>query len=149
MTREHAGNRADVPDEIIRHFDAWQEEGVDASSCPVRDVLDRVGDKWSVLLLMMLAPGPKRFSALNKVVGDISKRMLTQTLRSLQRDGLVERTVYPTTPPMVDYRLTELGRSSLEPLAALIAWADGRHDDIREAREVFDREEGVTERLSA
>ena len=150
MTREPAGNPQNVPEEIIRHFDAWQEEGIDdASNCPVRDVLDRVGDKWSVLLLMMLARGPKRFSALNKVVGDISKRMLTQTLRSLQRDGLVERTVYPTTPPMVDYRLTELGRSSLEPLAALIAWADKRHDDIRDARETFDREEGVTERLSA
>jgi len=65
--------------------------------------------------------------------------MLTQTLRSLQRDGLVERIVYPTTPPMVDYRLTGLGRSVLEPLAGLIVWADKRHDDIRSAREAFDR----------
>ena len=148
MTRKHTGNPLDVPEEIIRHFDAWQTEGIDASNCPVRDVLDRIGDKWSVLILMMLAREPKRFSALNKTVGDISKRMLTQTLRALQRDGLVERTVYPTTPPKVDYRLTGLGRSALEPLAALIVWADTRHDNIREARETFDREETVTTQLS-
>lgn len=143
MTREHEGNLPGVPEEIIRHFDQWQAEGVDATNCPVRDVLDRIGDKWSVLILMMLAREPKRFSALNKAVGDISKRMLTQTLRALQRDGLVERTVYPTTPPRVDYRLTDLGRSSLQPLAGLIVWADKRHDDIRTARDAFDRQETV------
>lgn len=139
MPREHAGNLPDVPEGISRHFEAWQTEGIDASNCPVRDVLDRTGDKWSVLILMLLALEPKRFSALNRAVGDISKRMLTQTLRSLQRDGLVERTVYPTTPPTVDYRLTNLGRSVLEPLAGLIVWADQRHDDIRNARDAFDR----------
>ena len=143
MTREHTSNLPEVPEEIIRHFDQWQAEGVDASNCPVRDVLDRIGDKWSVLILMMLAREPKRFCALNKAVGDISKRMLTQTLRALQRDGLVERTVYPTTPPRVDYRLTDLGRSSLQPLAGLIVWADKRHDDIRTARDTFDRQETV------
>lgn len=143
MTREHEGNLPGVPEEIIRHFDQWQAEGVDATNCPVRDVLDRIGDKWSVLILMMLAREPKRFSALNKAVGDISKRMLTQTLRALQRDGLVERTVYPTTPPRVDYRLTDLGRSALQPLAGLIVWADRRHDDIRTARDAFDRQETV------
>ena len=143
MTREHEGNLPGVPEEIIRHFDQWQAEGVDATNCPVRDVLDRIGDKWSVLILMMLAREPKRFSALNKAVGDISKRMLTQTLRALQRDGLVERTVYPTTPPRVDYRLTDLGRSALQPLAGLIVWADKRHDDIRTARDTFDRQETV------
>ena len=148
MTREHESNLPDVPEGIIRHFEAWQTEGVDASNCPVRDVLDRTGDKWSVLILMLLAREPKRFSALNKAVGDISKRMLTQTLRSLQRDGLVERTVYPTTPPKVDYRLTDLGRSVLEPLAALIVWADKRHEDIRKARETFDREESLAAQLS-
>jgi DNA-binding HxlR family transcriptional regulator len=139
----------DLPEDIVRHFDAWQVEGVDASNCPVRDVLDRIGDKWSVLILMLLAREPKRFSALNKAVGDISKRMLTQTLRALQRDGLVERTVYPTTPPMVDYRLTDLGRSALEPLAGLIVWADTCHEDIRMARDAFDQENVVAARLSA
>ena len=98
---------------------------------------------------MMLAREPKRFSALNKAVGDISKRMLTQTLRALQRDGLVERTVYPTTPPRVDYRLTDLGRSALVPLAGLIVWADKRHEEIRTSRDTFDKEEAVAARLSA
>ncbi len=149
MTREHEGNLPGVPEEIVRHFDQWQAEGVDASNCPVRDVLDRIGDKWSVLILMLLAREPKRFSALNKAVGDISKRMLTQTLRALQRDGLVERTVYATTPPKVDYRLTDLGRSALIPLAGLIVWADQRHDDIRNARDAFDKEEAVAARLLA
>jgi len=149
MTREREGNLMAVPEEIIRHFDAWQEDGIDATNCPVRDVLDRIGDKWSVLILMMLAREPKRFSALNKAVGDISKRMLTQTLRALQRDGLVKRTVYPTTPPTVDYRLTNLGRSVLEPLAGLIVWADKRHEEIRIARDAFDEEEASAARLSA
>lgn len=149
MTREHTSNLTAVPEEIIRHFDQWQAEGVDASNCPVRDVLDRIGDKWSVLILMMLAREPKRFSALNKAVGDISKRMLTQTLRALQRDGLVERTVYPTTPPRVDYRLTDLGRSALVPLAGLIVWADKCHEEIRTSRDTFDKEEAVAARLSA
>lgn len=139
MTRKHTSNLFQAPDQILRHIDAWDEEGIDASTCPVRDVLDRVGDKWSVLILVILARGPMRFSALNKVVGDISKRMLTQTLKLLQRDGLVERTVYPTTPPKVDYRLTDLGHSAMQPLAGLIVWADERHDEIRQAREAFDQ----------
>lgn len=143
MPREHGGNRPDATRQVGERFDAWQEEGLDPANCPVRDVLDRVGDKWSVLILTALAAGPTRFSALNREVGDISKRMLTQTLRTLQRDGLVERTVYPTTPPTVDYRLTALGHSVLEPLSALIAWAEARHDDIRAARAAFDSGEDV------
>lgn len=143
MTREQAGNLPGASRQVGDRFEAWRESGFDGSNCPVRDVLDRVGDKWSVLILTALARGPERFSALNRAVGDISKRMLTQTLRTLQRDGLVERTVYPTTPPTVDYRLTELGHSVLEPLAALIAWAETRHDDIRAARDDFDRGEAA------
>ncbi|WP_193175913.1 winged helix-turn-helix transcriptional regulator [Oricola nitratireducens] len=143
MTKAHEGNLPAVTEEMSQRFDAWQEAGFDAANCPVRDVLDRVGDKWSVLILTALAEEPKRFSALNRAVGDISKRMLTQTLRTLQRDGLVDRTVYPTTPPTVDYRLTELGHSVLEPLSALIAWAETRHDDIRAARNAFDEDEAV------
>jgi len=85
MTREHNGNPSGVPEEIMRHFDAWRDEGIVASNCPVRDVLDRIGDKWSVLILMLLAREPMRFSTLNKAVCDISKRKLTQTLRSLRR----------------------------------------------------------------
>jgi len=106
--------------------------------CPVRDVLDRIGDKWSTLILCTLGAGPLRFSALQRVIPDISKRMLTQTLRDLERDGLVARTVFPTKPPSVEYRLTSLGVTILEPLGFLVQWADRSHAEIRQARLVFD-----------
>ena len=109
----------------------------DLVDCPVRDVLDRIGDKWSVLLLITLSDGPLRFSALRRAVPDISQRMLTQTLRDLQRDGLVDRTVHPTVPPSVEYALTSMGRSLLVPLSTLVAWADGHHQAIRDARARF------------
>ncbi|WFT83489.1 helix-turn-helix domain-containing protein [Methylobacterium sp. CB376] len=104
----------------------------------MRDVLDRVGDKWTSLILIALAEGPRRFGALGRAVPDISKRMLTQTLRHLERDGLATRTVFPTKPPSVEYRLTPLGESLLEPLAGLVAWAEERHAAIRAARARFD-----------
>lgn len=103
----------------------------------MRDVLDRVGDKWSFLLILKLASGPHRFGVLRRSVFDISQRMLTQTLRELQRDGLIERTVFPTTPPSVEYALTSLGRSLLVPMRALVTWADQSHESIREARRAF------------
>ena len=106
--------------------------------CPVRDVLDRIGDKWSTLILGTLATAPHRFSAVQRAVPDISKRMLAQTLRALERDGLIARTVFPTKPPSVEYRLTPLGTTILEPLAALVRWADRSHDAIRQARTAFD-----------
>jgi DNA-binding HxlR family transcriptional regulator len=107
--------------------------------CPVRDVLDRIGDKWSTLVLVTLATGPHRFSAVQRAIPDISKRMLTQTLRDLQRDGLIARTVIPTKPPSVEYRLTPLGKTILEPLAVLVGWADRNHAAIDNARMAFDR----------
>lgn len=106
--------------------------------CPVRDVLDRVGDKWSFLLVLKLASGPHRFGVLRRSVPDISQRMLTQTLRELQRDGLIERTVFPTTPPSVEYALTDLGRSLLVPMRALVTWADQSHATIQASRKLFD-----------
>jgi DNA-binding HxlR family transcriptional regulator len=106
--------------------------------CPIRGVLDRIGDKWSVLLLITLAERPHRFGELKRAVVDISQRMLTQTLRDLQRDGLVSRQVFPTNPPSVEYRLTELGTSLLRPMANLIRWADDHHARIRSARSRFD-----------
>jgi DNA-binding HxlR family transcriptional regulator len=107
--------------------------------CPVRDVLDRIGDKWSALIIGTLAAGPHRFSAVQRAVPDISKRMLTQTLRDLERDGLIARTVFPTKPPSVEYRLTRLGGTILEPLAVLVRWADRSHAAIRAARAAFDK----------
>jgi DNA-binding HxlR family transcriptional regulator len=106
--------------------------------CPVRDVLDRIGDKWSTLVLVTLANGPLRFSAVQRAIPDISKRMLTQTFRDLERDGLIARQVFPTKPPSVEYRLTPLGETVLEPLAVLVQWADRSHAAIKNARLAYD-----------
>lgn len=106
--------------------------------CPVRDVLDRIGDKWSTLILGTLADGPRRFSAVQRAIPDISKRMLTQTLRDLERDGLIARTVFPTKPPSVEYCLTPLGETILEPLTVLVQWADRNHAAIKNARLAYD-----------
>src|SRR6476660_1757769 len=104
----------------------------------VSDVLDRIGDKWSVLVVVMLGNGPKRFNELRRSIASISQRMLTLTLRGLERDGLVTRTVFATIPPRVDYELTALGRSLLEPVMGLSAWALKNIAKIETAREKFD-----------
>jgi DNA-binding HxlR family transcriptional regulator len=109
------------------------------ANCAIRDVLDRIGDKWSYLLILKLAERPHRFGELRRAVDDISQRMLTETLRSLQRDGLIDRTVFPTTPPSVEYRLTALGQSLLVPMRGLVAWADAQLPAITQARAAFDR----------
>ena len=108
----------------------------------VSDVLARVGDKWSVLIVMLLAGGPRRFNELKRMIGGISQRMLTRALRGLERDGLVIRTVHPDTPPRVEYALTPLGRSLRAPVAALGQWAQTHHAEIAEARTAFDGERG-------
>jgi DNA-binding HxlR family transcriptional regulator len=107
----------------------------------VSDVLDRVGDKWSVLVVVMLGDGPRRFNELRRSIASISQRMLTLTVRGLERDGLVTRTVFPTIPPRVEYQLTKLGRSLLEPVGALGDWARVNHAKIMEARLKFDARE--------
>src|SRR6202140_4830650 len=104
----------------------------------IGSILARVGDKWTVLIVVLLADGPKRFNEIKRMVGGISQRMLTFTLRGLERDGLVTRTVYPTIPPRVDYELTELGRTLIEPLAALGAWAMKNRPIVEKARRNFD-----------
>ena len=102
--------------------------------CPIRDVLDRIGDQWSLLVLQALAGGTLRFNALLREVGDISKQMLSRTLKQLECDGFVSRTLYAEVPPRVDYALTALGRSFLQPMAVLVAWADTHHRAICDAR---------------
>ena len=104
----------------------------------VSEVLSRVGDKWTVLVVSTLGDGPKRFNELRKALGSISQRMLTLTLRGLERDGLVTRTVFPTNPPRVDYELTRLGRSLLEPVSELGLWARKNRSAIQDARRRFD-----------
>jgi DNA-binding HxlR family transcriptional regulator len=104
----------------------------------VREVLDRVGDKWSVQVIASLGAGPRRFSELRRSIEGVSQRMLTLTLRGLERDGLVRRTQYETIPPKVDYELTPLGLTLLEPIKALAMWAADNRTDIQQARERFD-----------
>src|SRR3972149_5831557 len=104
----------------------------------VSEVLSRAGDKWTVLVVATLGGGPKRFNELRRALGSISQRMLTITLRGLERDGLVTRTVFATLPPRVDYELTKLGRSLLEPVNGLSLWARKNRAAIADARGRFD-----------
>lgn len=106
--------------------------------CPIRDVLDRIGDAWSVLVVITLEKKPTRFNALKRQVDNISQRMLTVTLRHLERDGLISRTVIPSTPPQVEYALTPLGYSLCTPLQVLADWAGGNQTQIRGARRRYD-----------
>lgn len=125
-------------DHLVAGWEAWREGGLPGEACPVRGVLDRIGDKWSVLIVLTLAGAPHRFGALRRAVPDISQRMLTQTLRDLERDGLLSRTVHPTKPPSVEYALTPLGESLLVPLLGLVRWADEHHAEILAARARMD-----------
>jgi DNA-binding HxlR family transcriptional regulator len=106
--------------------------------CPGRQILDRIGDTWSVLILLALAGGPRRHSQLAARIGGISPKMLTQTLRGLERDGMISRTVFAVVPPRVDYALTELGRGLLAPLGALETWAQAHIADVASARTAYD-----------
>ena len=121
----------------VRHIEMSASQLDD--DCPTREVLDRVGDKWSVLVIVLLGQRTHRFNELHRAIDGISQRMLTLTVRALERDGLVKRTVFPTVPPRVDYELTELGRTLLVPLDALSTWANDHRGDIRAAREEHDR----------
>ncbi len=104
----------------------------------VREVLNRVGDKWSVLVVGLLGEGPKRFSELRRSIEGISQRMLTLTVRGLERDGLVSRTVHPTVPPRVDYALTATGETLLGPITALVDWSNEHRATIQAARARYD-----------
>ena len=122
------------------HVPALQPYAHEGADCrAVASVLSRVGDKWSVLIIMLLIEGPRRFNELKRMVGGISQRMLTLTLRGLERDGLVTRTVFPTIPPRVDYELTELGRGLANPVKALGQWAFEHQPQIQGARDKFDK----------
>ncbi|RUM24494.1 transcriptional regulator [Rhizobium vallis] len=111
---------------------------LDFSNCPVRDMMQQIGGKWSTLLLEVLAAQPHRFGELRRLLPDISQRMLTQTLRDLQRDGYIAREVFPTKPPSVEYSMTDLGRSLYQPLSQLLNWAEANHEAVRAARSRFD-----------
>ena len=116
-------------------IDTWDPYQRD---CPSRRLLDRIGDRWTVLIVGALDAGPRRFTELATEVDGISQKMLTQTLRSLERDGFVARTAYPVVPPHVEYELTELGRSLQQPLRALEQWAVENMDGVVERQGAYD-----------
>ena len=120
-------------------------ELLSARSCAeIAETLSLVGDKWTVLVIVVLSGGPRRFNALKRLVDGISQRSLTSTLRALERDGLVERTVHPTLPPSVEYRLTELGRTLKEPIAGIGQWVLAHQKTLEKARRAFDARQAGT-----
>ena len=106
--------------------------------CPIRNVVAPIGDKWSVLVLFALVDGADRFNSLKSRVIGVSQRMLTQTLRGLEREGYVSRTVYPEVPVKVEYALTDMGVDLIKPLYQLVSWADTHHEDIKRSRQAYD-----------
>jgi DNA-binding HxlR family transcriptional regulator len=116
------------------------EPGVYSGACPARELLDRIANKWTTLIVGILSESgaPVRFTELRRAIGGISQKMLTQTLRDLERDGLVTRTVYPVIPPHVEYAVTPLGLTLREPLNALSAWTEHHMADVKEAQRKFD-----------
>jgi DNA-binding HxlR family transcriptional regulator len=117
------------------------EPGVYSGPCPARELLDRIANKWTALIVGHLteAAGPVRFTELRRAVGGISQKMLTQTLRELERDGLVTRTVFPVIPPRVEYQVTPLGDTLREPLGALSIWTERHMHEVRASQTEFDR----------
>lgn len=115
----------------VRQWDSRED-------CEVRHILERLADKWSLLAIAILDSGPRRFSELRREIDGVSQRMLTLTLRHLERDGLVSRTVFATVPPQVEYALTDMGRSLHETVGVLVSWTVEHHHEIIEARDSFD-----------
>jgi DNA-binding HxlR family transcriptional regulator len=122
----------------VPNTDVREPIGQTHPTCQLRDILDRVGDKWSVLVMDLLGSGPKRYSELQRAIDGISQRMLTLTLRSLERDGLVNRTVTPTSPPRVDYTLTPVGETLSDQVSSLIIWAENQRHYVAESRTRYD-----------
>jgi DNA-binding HxlR family transcriptional regulator len=112
----------------------------------VSRILARIGEKWSMLVVMLLREGPRRFNDIKRNTAGISQQMLTRTLRGLERDGIVTRTIFPTSPPQVEYRLTELGRSMSEPVLAFGQWVQDHLAEFGAARQRFDQRNGATDR---
>ena len=108
------------------------------SACPAHVTLGHISDKWTVLVMGLLEGGPKRFSALKREIGGISQKMLTQTLRRLERDGFISRTIYPEVPPHVEYDLTVLGHSLSAPISAVRQWTEKHIEEIRTAQQIYD-----------
>ncbi|MET8773730.1 helix-turn-helix domain-containing protein [Nocardia sp. NPDC050713] len=130
-TSESPGYCGDTEDYTARQWDTRED-------CDVRQILDRIADKWSLLTIALLAERTMRFTELRREIDGVSQRMLTRTLRHLERDGLVRRTVHPVVPPRVDYELTPLGGSLHETIQALVTWTEDHQREIAEARTAYD-----------
>jgi DNA-binding HxlR family transcriptional regulator len=127
-----------MQNKIGKLIDIGNGQTIDTANCPVRQVLDRIGDKWSTLVILLLGDtGVMRFNGISQAIGDISQKMLTATLRNLEADGLVSRKMYPEIPPRVEYELTELGRSLLPLIRQLQVWADEHFHLIRKNRKRY------------
>jgi DNA-binding HxlR family transcriptional regulator len=146
------GNSLLAPETGSLYNDSMRKSSSSASvmdaQCPSRLVLDRIADKWTALVIQILARSTMRYAALQREIGGISQKMLTQTLRSLERDGLVQRTVHPVVPPKVEYALTRLGRTLIEPLHALCRWSE-KHLAELEANRARSRAKAVQDRSAA
>ncbi|MBW4982304.1 helix-turn-helix transcriptional regulator [Mameliella sp. CS4] len=127
-----------MPPVSAQKLQDWKDQGFEPGNCPVRQVLDHVSAKWPVLILLELGRKPMRFNELLRALPDISKRMLTQSLRNLERDGILRREVFDTKPPSVTYSLSELGEGFLPHLLALVDWAENGMPNIVAARQRFD-----------
>jgi DNA-binding HxlR family transcriptional regulator len=134
MSRSHT----DVP---VEASDARDVRDVIEEACPLSEVIDHVAGKWSIGILVAAAPGPIRFTELERAINGISRRMLTLTLRKLERDGLLHRTVYPTVPPKVEYTLTEMAKELYETLRSLTDWAERHRADIAASQTLYDATE--------
>lgn len=143
MTRLRRGYRA--TDGLGELLESWRSVKFDPEKCPVRSLLAQLGDKWTILVLVILSQGARRFSEICREIPDISKRVLTGALRDLERNGLVARRVFPTNPPSVEYRLTDLGGSLLEPLVGLVVWANENLRTVEAARSQFDKARSAAE----
>ncbi|MEV6274770.1 helix-turn-helix domain-containing protein [Nocardia sp. NPDC051832] len=136
-TFESLGYCGDTDDFTARQWDT-------RADCEVRQILDRIADKWSLLAIALLAGRTMRFTELRREIDGISQRMLTRTLRHLERDGLVRRTVFPVVPPRVDYELTPLGAGLHETIQALVSWTETHQREISAARTAYDLAEAAT-----
>jgi DNA-binding HxlR family transcriptional regulator len=134
------------PADLDADRDAGLDAGLAASPCRASEVLGRVGDKWSLQVIFCLGGGTRRFTDLKRGIDGISQRMLTVTLRGLERDGIVTRTMYPVVPPRVDYALTPMGATLLDAVGTLIGWAHAHLDQIEAARAAYDTREHAGER---
>ncbi|APR86011.1 Transcriptional regulator, HxlR family protein [Minicystis rosea] len=123
-----------------------EDDPIYRADCPSRTILDQIADKWSMLVLAVLLPGPRRFNAIKRRLEGITQRVLTQTLRKLERNGMIRRRILDGSPPGVEYALTPLGRSLQEPFAALYAWTVAHIDTIQKRQEAYDREAAISAR---